>query len=58
MPVCFMSFVIPLDRLQNEGFKLRIQIDHADFTDWRSSFLLFNLTQEISPDSEALSSNT
>ena len=55
--VRFISFIIPLERGLDEGFKLCIQIDQADFTYW-ISFLPSNLVVDISCNPKALGTNT
>ena len=51
------SFIIPLERSLDAGFKLYIEIDQVDFTDW-INLLPSNFMEEISPNPEALSSKT
>ena len=51
------SFIIPLERSLDEGFKLYIEIDQADFMDW-INLLPSNLMEEINPNPEALSAKT
>ena len=55
--VRFISFIIPIKRGLDAGFKLCIQIDQADFTNW-ISFLPPNLMVDISCNPKALSTNT
>ena len=55
--VCFTSFIIPLESEKDAGLKLWIHSDQAGFTYWMS-FLSPNLMEEISPNPEALSTNT
>ena len=51
------SFIIPLERSFDAGFKLYIEIDQVDFTDW-INLLPSNFMEEINPNPEALSSKT
>ena len=51
------SFIIPLERSLDAGFKLYIEIDQVDFTDW-INLLPSNFMEEINPNPEALSSKT
>ena len=51
------SFIIPLERSLDAGFKLYIEIDQVDFPDW-INLLPSNFMEEINPNPEALSSKT
>ena len=55
--VLLTSFIIPLGKEYDVGFKLWIQINYTDFTDW-TSFLPYDFIQEIRTNPEAFSANT
>ena len=57
MYIGFTSFIIPLERSLVASFKLYIEIDQADFTDWMN-LLPSNLMEEINHNPEALSAKT
>ena len=51
------SFIIPIERSLDAGFKLYIEIEQADFTDW-VDLLTSNLMEKINTNPEALTAKT